>query len=238
MNSVPDPTQNHRDALVRQIQTEAAETTFWTGRSQFSNRVMDAMARVPRHVFIPRDEHFSIAYANRPQPIGRGQTISQPYIVALMTDLLDLKGDERILEVGTGSGYQAAVLAEVAYEVYSVERFDDLAAQAQAALTNAGYHQVRIKHGDGAQGWIEYAPFDGIVVTAAVDGPIPHALIEQLAPGGRMVIPLGPQSGPQMLTLGIKDRSNRFRSNPVLPVSFVPLVSPLTAAGVSKLEKP
>ncbi len=225
MNSVPDPTQNHRNALVRLIQTEAAETAFWTGRSRFSDRVMNAIAHVPRHAFIIGEASPTTAYANRPQPIGRGQTISQPYIVALMTDLLDLTGSEQILEVGTGSGYQAAVLAEVADQVYTVERFDDLAAQAQSALNQTGYTNVHVHHGDGTQGWPEYAPYDGILVTAAADGPIPEALIDQLAPNGRMVIPLGPQGGPQMLTLGTKDNRNRFHSNPVLPVSFVPLIS-------------
>jgi len=217
--------ERHRDALVRTIAREAAETAFWTGRQRFGELVMQAIARVPRHAFMPEAPPPAIAYANRPQPIGLGQTISQPYIVALMTDLLDLMGGERVLEIGTGSGYQAAVLAEIADEVYSVERFEDLAAQARRVLTDQGYANVSITTGDGADGWAEHAPFDAILVTAAADGPIPEALIEQLKPGGRMVIPLGPRHGPQMLTLGLKNAKGDFASRPVLPVAFVPLVS-------------
>jgi len=217
--------QWHRDALADAVQREAAETAFWTGRSRFGERVMDAIAAVPREAFIPENVALSIAYANRPQPIGYGQTISQPYIVALMTDLLDLTGKERVLEVGTGSGYQAAVLAELGVELYSVERLDDLARHAAKTLKNQGYRDAHIHCGDGTLGWPEHAPFQAILVTAAVDGPIPTALIDQLAPGGRMVIPQGPNLGPQMLLLGRKDAEGRFASQAVLPVAFVPLVS-------------
>jgi len=217
--------QWHRDALARTIQHEAAETAFWTGRSRFGERVMDAIAHVAREAFIPDDVPLSVAYANRPQPIGQGQTISQPYIVALMTDLLDLTGDERVLEIGAGSGYQGAVLAELGAELYSVERLDDLARRARKTLETQGYDNVHIHCGDGALGWAEHAPYDAILVTAAVDGPIPKALIDQLAPGGRMVIPQGPNFGPQMLLLGRKDAHGQFDSQAVLPVAFVPLVS-------------
>jgi len=217
--------QWHRDALARAIQREAAETAFWTGRSRFRERVIDAITHVAREAFIPEDVPLSVAYANRPQPIGQGQTISQPYIVALMTDLLDLTGEERVLEIGAGSGYQSAVLAELGVELFSVERLDSLAHHAQKVLETQGYDNVHIHCGDGALGWPAHAPFDAILVTAAVDGPIPKALIEQLAPGGRMVIPQGPNFGPQMLLLGRKDAKGRFVSQAVLPVAFVPLVS-------------
>ena len=217
--------QWHRDALARAIEREAAETAFWTGRSRFSARVIDAIAHVAREAFIPEDVPLSVAYANRPQPIGQGQTISQPYIVALMTDLLDLAGGERVLEIGSGSGYQAAVLAELGVELYSVERLDYLARHARKALETQGYDNVHLRCGDGALGWPEHAPFNAILVTAAVDGPIPKALIDQLAPGGRMVIPQGPSFGRQMLLLGRKDAHGRFDSQAVLPVAFVPLVS-------------
>jgi len=217
--------QWHRDALAHAIQREAAETAFWTGRSRFSDAVIDAIARVAREAFIPDDVPPAVAYANRPQPIGLGQTISQPYIVALMTDLLDLKGDERVLEIGTGSGYQAAVLAELGVDLYSVERLDDLAHRAHQALETQGYNNVHIHCGDGTQGWPEHAPYDAMLVTAAVDGPVPPALIDQLARGGRMVIPQGPHLGPQMLLVGRKNTQGHFTSQAVLPVAFVPLVS-------------
>jgi len=189
--------------------------------------VLEAIGRVPRHEFTPEPLPPAVAYANRPQPIGHGQTISQPYIVALMTDLLDLEGTERVLEVGAGCGYQSAVLAEVADEVYAVERIGPLADMATATLARLGYGNVTILCGDGSRGWAEHAPYDGILVTACQDGPIPQALIEQLRPGGRIVIPLGPRWGPQMLHLGVKDPDGRFTHEPVLPVAFVPLVSSL-----------
>lgn len=226
VEDTPDA-QRHRDALARTVQQEAAETAFWTGRTRFSEAVIQAIQRVPRHAFIPERLPLSLAYANHPQPIGLGQTISQPYIVALMTDLLDLTGCERVLEVGTGSGYQTAVLAELGVQVYSVERLNDLARRAASILAEQGYTNVHIQCADGVLGWPEHAPFDGIIVTAAAHRTIPLALIDQLAPGGRMVIPLGSQHGPQMLTLGVKDADGRFTTQAVLPVAFVPLLSPL-----------
>lgn len=218
--------QRHRDALVRTIQNEATETAFWTGRERFCETVINAIARVPRHAFMPDVRSMRAAYANRPQPIGLGQTISQPYIVALMTDLLNLQGHEQVLEIGTGSGYQTAVLAEIVAQVYSIERFEDLATQARTVLSDNGYTNVHLDCADGARGWPQHAPYEAILVTACADGPIPEALIEQLAPRGRMVIPLGPRSGPQMLTLGLKNDIGTFTSRPVLPVAFVPLISP------------
>lgn len=222
--NAPDKAQRLREALARLVQDEAGETAFWTGRDHFQPTVIDAIAHVPRHAFIPGRVPLATAYANRPLPIGLGQTISQPYIVALMTDLLNLHGSERVLEVGTGSGYQAAVLAEIADDVYSIERHQDLATHAREVLTKQGYTNVHIRCTDGTQGWVEQAPFDAILVAAAASGPIPQALIEQLAPNGRMIIPLGPRSGPQMLSLGLKNDAGVFTSQPVLPVTFVPLV--------------
>jgi len=216
-----------REALAQAIQREAAETAFWTGRARFSGAVIDAIGRVERHVFIPERLPLRLAYANHPQPIGLGQTISQPYIVALMTDLLDLTGGQRVLEVGTGSGYQAAVLAELGVEVYSVERLHTLADHARAVLACQGYENVHVRCADGTEGWAKHAPFAGILVAAAAQNSIPQALIDQLAPGGRMIIPIGAQLGPQMLTLGVKDARGHFVSHPVLPVAFVPLLSSL-----------
>ena len=224
-NRQTDPAGALCARLVDEIVCEAADTAFWTGRDHFADEVLDALARVPREAFIPGDIPLEVAYANRPHPIGHGQTISQPYIVALMTDLLDLEGGERVLEVGTGCGYQCAVLAELAAHVYSVERLPELAATAQATLDRLDYSNTDILVGDGARGWAAHAPYDGILVTACQDGPIPKPLIAQLAPGGRMVIPLGAQFSRQMLHLGLKDKDGRFAHRPVLPVAFVPLVS-------------
>jgi len=183
---------------------------------------MEAMARVPRHRFVPADEAAQ-AYANHPQSIGHGQTISQPFIVALMTELLDLKGRERVLEVGTGSGYQAAVLAELAREVYTIERLAPLAREAAARLAREGYDSVRTRTGDGYAGWPEAAPFDAIMVTAGAP-EVPPALVEQLAPGGRLVIPVGAQRTGQALLLITKDAQGRVSRRSVLAVRFVPLV--------------
>ena len=220
-----DDTQAHRDALADEIAADARDTASWTGRGAFSPRVMAAMRAVPRHEFLPEPVPMAVAYNNRPQPIGFGQTISQPYIVALMSDLLDLKGDERVLEVGAGCGYQSAVLAELAGEVYAVERLEPLADMARATLKRLGYSNVEVACADGTRGWAEHAPYGGILVTACHDGPVPQALIDQLAPGGRIVIPLGPRWGPQMLHLGVKDADGHFHHQPVLAVAFVPLVT-------------
>jgi len=221
-----------RANLVRTIRGEARSSEPWTGRDHFSKPVLSAIARVPREDFTPKDAPLRAAYANRPMPIGCGQTISQPYIVALMTDLLNLKPTDRVLEVGTGSGYQTAVLSHVAGMVYTIERHKLLADTARDALHLYGRKNIHFRLGDGALGWAEYAPFDAVMVTAAAAKPIPPALIEQLAPGGRLIIPLGPLHGPQMLTLGVKDRAGKFISRSILPVAFVPLVSD----GLSGLE--
>jgi len=184
--------------------------------------VLEAMRTVPRHCFIPPVLH-DRAYGDYPLPIGQGQTISQPYIVALMTELLSPKPSHRILEIGTGSGYQAAVLSGIVKQVYSVEIFPSLARKAAAKLQALGLDNVSIKHGDGNFGWEEHAPFDGILVTAAA-AAVPPALIRQLKPGGRLIIPVGGVHEVQRLTVVTKDSSGKVDTREVLPVRFVPLL--------------
>jgi protein-L-isoaspartate(D-aspartate) O-methyltransferase len=181
-------------------------------------RVLSALRKVERHRFVP-EEYRSSAYTDQPLPIGEGQTISQPYIVALMTELLELKGDEKVLEIGTGSGYQAAVLSELAKEVYTVEIVESLASKAKDRLLELGYQNVRVKSGDGYLGWPEAAPFDAIVVTAAPDH-IPKPLIDQLKEGGRMVVPVGRYA--QELKKIVK-RSGKIETTDIVPVLFVPM---------------
>jgi len=207
--------------LVEEIEQEAEETARWTGRERFAERVLDALRKVRRAAFVPQAA-VANAYVNAPLPIGCGQTISQPYIVALMTDLLDLRREDRVLEVGTGSGYQAAVLAELSDTVCSIEVIPELATRAAAVLAAEGYGRVALRTGDGALGWPERAPFDAIIVTAAAR-EVPPALVEQLAPGGRMVIPVGAPWGDQELRLLRKDAAGHVTSRRVLSVAFVPL---------------
>jgi protein-L-isoaspartate(D-aspartate) O-methyltransferase len=183
--------------------------------------VLAAMRKIPRHEFVS-EQYADAAYEDHPLPIGYGQTISQPYIVALMTELLRLMPEAKVLEVGTGSGYQAAVLAEIAAEVYSVEIIEPLANESADRLQRLGYKNVRVKHGDGYLGWPEQAPFDGIVVTAGADH-VPPPLIEQLKPGARMVIPVGEPHGEQMLFVVEKALNGRISTRSVTPVLFVPL---------------
>lgn len=182
--------------------------------------VLAAMRRVPRHEFVPEGWRHA-AYADRPLPIGHGQTISQPYIVALMTELIQPRPGMRVFEVGTGSGYQAAVLAEITPHVFTFEIIEPLAKSAQRRLEHLGYRSVAVKFGDGYYGWPEHAPFDAIVVTAAADH-VPPPLIEQLKPGGRMVIPLGSPFQQQWLVLVEKDEAGTVRSRNIAPVAFVP----------------
>ncbi len=211
-----------RERLLAEIERDARETESFTGRRRFSDAVMAAMAAVPRHLFVrPGDEAF--AYINRPREIGYGQTISQPYIVAVMTDLLDLEATDRVLEIGTGCGYQTAVLARIAARVYSVETVKPLAEQARRRLGELGYDTVRVRHGDGHEGWPEEAPFDAVIVTAAPER-IPAALCDQLKPGGRMVVPVGARFGPQVLKRGVKGEDGKVRFRSTLPVAFVPMV--------------
>jgi protein-L-isoaspartate(D-aspartate) O-methyltransferase len=204
-----------RRAMVDEI---TAEVPGLPGR--FDPAVKEALARVPRHLFVPEAQR-PFAYQNRPLPIGHEQTISQPYIVALMTDLLKVKKKDRVLEIGTGSGYQAAVLSELARSVYSIEIVKPLAAEARSRLARLGYRNVEVRTGDGYKGWEEHAPFDAIMVTAGAD-EIPPPLIKQLKPGGRMVIPVGPVQAIQSLTLIEKQADGTIRSRDVLPVRFVP----------------
>lgn len=183
--------------------------------------VLKAMEEVPRHRFVPDYLH-SRAYGDSPLPIGHGQTISQPYIVAFMTELLELEPGEKVLEVGTGSGYQAAILAEMNANVYTVEIIGALAEEADRTLKETGYRQVNIYHRDGFFGLEEEAPFDAIIVTAAA-GSIPPPLIKQLKPGGRMLIPVGPPHTVQNLILAEKNREGKVSTRNILPVRFVPL---------------
>jgi protein-L-isoaspartate(D-aspartate) O-methyltransferase len=187
-------------------------------------RVLDAMRRTPRHLFVPAAQMPS-AYEDRPLPIGHGQTISQPYMVAIMTELLETKKEHRVLEIGAGSGYQAAVLSPLVAEVFTIEIVEPLGREARDRLKNLGYKNVDVRIGDGYLGWPEKAPFDRIIVTAGADH-IPMPLVEQLVPGGRMVIPVGPHWQTQILKLIVKGtRGPRdFRASDVMPVIFVPLV--------------
>ncbi len=234
MAKVDDEERIEREsaAMAATITAEVAETSHWLGKDRLDEAVMDAMARVPRHAFVP-DQRRAVAYENRPQQIGYGQTISQPYIVAVMTDLAAPGPDRKILEVGTGCGYQAAVLAETGAKVYSIEVVPELARESAARLARLGYDTIEVRHGDGAQGWPEQAPFDAIVVTAAAFRRVPPALLEQLAPGGRLAIPversasrfrLFGAAGEQELLLVTKDEDGNVSERCVLPVAFVPLV--------------
>lgn len=193
------------------------------GREITSQSVLWALGKVPRHLFVrPEDE--ASAYEDRPLLIGEGQTISQPYMVALMTQLLHLRSHHRVLEIGTGSGYQAAILAELVAEVYSVELSERLATTARRRLTNLGYANVHVRCGDGHAGWPEHAPFDAIVVTCAAER-LPEALTQQLAEGGRLVIPIGPRWSYQLLWL-MERRGERIESAQLGKVSFVPFRRP------------
>jgi len=211
-----------RARLVGEVEAMYAETAVETGLASMSPAVRAALARVERHRFVPESQR-GLAYGNHPLPIGAGQTISQPYIVALSTDLIDPQPGDTVLEVGTGSGYQAAMLAEIVAQVYSIELIPDLGRSAAARLAALGYQNVEVRIGDGYAGWPEKAPFDGIIVTAAPPR-VPEALVEQLAPGGRMVIPVGERYGVQELLVLVKREDGSVERRSVLPVRFVPLV--------------
>lgn len=209
-----------RQHLVELIEADVRETSAYINKEALDPRVMQAMATVPRHEFVPllvRD----IAYRNRPLPIGHGQTISQPYIVAIMTDLLNVNSDDKVLEIGTGSGYQAAILAELVDEVYTIEIIKPLANKAKQRLQALGYKNISVKFADGYYGWPQHAPFDAIIVTAAASH-VPPSLIKQLKIGGRMVIPVGSRFMPQELLLINKEKQGKVTTKQVLPVSFVP----------------
>jgi len=193
-----------------------------TNRGISDVRVLGAMETVPRHMFIP-EKNRRFSYNDCPLPIGYGQTISQPYIVAFMTGLLQPGEDDVVLEVGTGSGYQAAILAKLVKQVYTVEIVEELGKEAQKRLKSMGFDNVEVKIGDGYQGWPEHAPFDGIIVTAAAK-KVPQPLIEQLKPSGRMVIPVGGVFSVQELMLITKDASSKVIKKSIIPVRFVPLI--------------
>jgi protein-L-isoaspartate(D-aspartate) O-methyltransferase len=219
----PTPVSGDSEAQrrVRMVDTQIA------ARGVRDPRVLAAMREVPRHLFVAPSQLIH-AYDDQPLPIGDGsQTVSQPYIVALMTELLDLQPEEKVLEIGTGSGYQSAVLARLARHVYTIEIVPELARAAGERLTRLGYGNVTVREGDGYRGWPEEAPFDGIVVTAAPER-IPEPLLEQLAPGGRMVIPVGGFF--QELKVFSKDKSGRVSEKDILPVRFVPMTG--------EIEKP
>lgn len=211
--------------MIATIRAEAEYAAPWTGSATISESVLEAMTAVPRHEFVPAGLRHS-AYGDAPLPIGHGQTISQPYIVALMTDLLRLAPGDTVLDVGTGSGYQAAVLARLVARVYSVENVAALARAARQRLKRLGCANVEVHWGNGFNGLPEHAPYDAILVAAAPER-IPDALLQQLAPGGRLVLPLGGRDRSQELTLVSKDAAGELSTKGVLPVAFVPLVDRL-----------
>ncbi len=210
-----------RQQLVEDIEQDVRDTSLYLDKEALDPRVMAAIATVPRHEFVPAAQRH-LAYANRPLAIGYGQTISQPYIVALMSDLIKPRAGDRVLELGTGSGYQAAILAELTDAVYSIEIIEALGKQAAGRLSSLGYDKITLRIGDGYYGWEEHAPFDAIVVTAAASH-VPPPLVAQLKPGGRMVIPVGSRFLTQQLVLIEKQADGQLVTRQILPVKFVPL---------------
>lgn len=216
----PPDTNVQLNQLIDEIKTEFRDTAQHTGLSQLSPAVEQALRQVPRPIFVPeRDRDY--AFGNYPLPIGHNQTISQPYIVALMTEILDLTADSRVLEIGTGCGYQTAILAAIANKVYSVEILEPLATKAANHLKSLGYRNVHLRTGDGYLGWRTASPYDAIIVTACAQQP-PPPLLAQLAPGGRMIIPLETNSFQQKLYLLFRDQEGGLHRRPILPVRFVP----------------
>jgi protein-L-isoaspartate(D-aspartate) O-methyltransferase len=225
-----DPFERLRQQLVEEIVTEAALTVGHTGRASFSDRVMRIIGSMPRHEFVPVELQ-PYAYLNRPLPIGYDKTVSQPFIVALMTDLLAPDAGDVVLEVGAGAGYQAAILAELARRVYTVDIIEELAQGAERRLKRLGYENVEVGVMNGYYGWPEHAPYDRIMVTAATD-LIPPPLLAQLKPGGRMVIPTGiPEK--QTLTLVEKSAAGSLSAREILPVRFSEMEEPGETAGVA-----
>jgi len=210
-----------RHDMIKDIQQTVAETRQYLDKEELDPRVMEVLAKVPRHEFVP-DSQQEYAYQNRPLPIGYGQTISQPYIVALMTDLIEIKPDYKVLEIGTGSAYQAAVLSELVESVYSIEVVKELGEKAAERLKRLKYDNVFTRIGDGYYGWPEQAPFDAILVTAAASH-VPPPLIKQLKAGGRMVIPVGSRFMTQQLLFVEKAEDGSVSTRQILPVRFVPL---------------
>ena len=213
--------QKLRGQMMQAIEQDVRLTANYIGFTSLNKRVLEAIGEVPRHQFVPTSQ-IPLAYLNRPLPIGHGQTISQPYIVALMTHLLETQEDHRVLEVGTGSAYQAAVLSRLVKKVYSMEIIDALATQARQRLHKLGYDNVETRLADGYYGWPEAAPFDSIIVTAA-GSRIPPPLLDQLKPGGRMVLPVGDLFSVQHLILVEKAADGTLTTRQILPVRFVPL---------------
>ena len=216
-----NPSGDFRSMREKMVETQIK------GRGVKDPRVLSAMLKVERHLLVPKELQPS-AYADQPLPIGEGQTISQPYIVALMTELLELKEEEKVLEIGTGSGYQAAILAELVKEVYTIEIVEKLATSARKLFLQRGYQNIHVKAGDGYAGWPEVAPVDAIIVTAAPDH-IPGPLLEQLKEGGRMVVPVGTYN--QVLKKIVK-RSGKIETSDIVPVVFVPM----TGEGVKQTK--
>lgn len=214
--------ENERQLMIDDIKTEAKLTRQFTGRDHFSHKVIAAMQQVPREAFVPPELRKN-AFYNGPLPIGYDQTISQPYIVALMTDLLQLQPEHIILEIGTGSGYQSAILSLLCHRVYTIEVIPELGGKAKQQFKTMGYTNIITKIGNGYCGWSEYAPYDGIIVTAAAETITPE-IIAQIKTGGRLVIPVGPAYGPQQLLLVEKDENDIIHERVILDVAFVPLV--------------
>jgi protein-L-isoaspartate(D-aspartate) O-methyltransferase len=213
--------KNDMQRMLNDIEMEVHLTRHLIGKNSLDGRVMAAMKKVPRHEFLPADLRYC-AYDNGPAPIGLGQTISQPYIVALMSDLLATKPADIILEIGTGSGYQAAILSQLVQQVYSVEIIEDLAIAAHKRLNKLGYNNVEVRNGDGYFGWPEHAPYDGVIVTAAAPH-IPPSLIDQLLTGACLIIPVGFPYSYQELMVVEKKANGEIETKKVLGVSFVPL---------------
>jgi protein-L-isoaspartate(D-aspartate) O-methyltransferase len=216
-----DDMNTRREALIAEIEADVRLTAHELGFSRLDPAVIEALRSVPRHAFVP-EWQLELAYGNHPLPIGAGQTISQPYIVAIMSQLLRVGKGDRVFELGTGSGYQAAVLAAMGVEVYTVEIVAELAERARQTLDDLGYDRVQVRAGDGWLGWPEAAPFDGIIVTAAAPR-IPEPLVEQLKTGGRLVIPVGQPDGAQQLVVYEKEASGELVGRHHLPVRFVPV---------------
>jgi protein-L-isoaspartate(D-aspartate) O-methyltransferase len=219
MTAMDEKMKAAREAMALEVERRMAEVVPWLGRGALSPRVLAALKAVPRHLFVP-PEHLPEAYLNRPVAIGYGQTISQPLIVGLMTELLDLAPDDRVLEIGTGSGYQTAILSRLAAAVFTVEVSAPLAERAGEIFSRLGLSNVAARTGDGYLGWPEEAPFDAIIVTAAPPD-IPEPLIDQLKPGGRLVVPVGDISQQLILVEKTRDQSTILRE--IIPVCFVPL---------------
>jgi protein-L-isoaspartate(D-aspartate) O-methyltransferase len=210
-----------RERLPGLIRSDFRQSATVTGIAQPSDAVMNALQEVPRHLFVQKAFQES-AYSNSPLPIGQGQTISQPFIVALMTELLQLKPSDKVLEIGTGCGYQSAVLSLLAKDIYSLEIIPELQKTAADRLAGLGYDNVHVRLGDGRVGWPEEAPFDAILVAATADS-VPETLLDQLAPGGRLVIPLRDEAGREMLQLVTKDAAGQTQMLETIAVRFVPL---------------